>query len=1665
MSTEGTGDRLFLLAEELSRDFSLFPEAVRADAAGTIEGVLSTQDIDQQIVELRELDIDAYIERCVAPAESPARMSAPEAIRAMAVELRDEVSDGPFYAATVKLPGSARWIGFIAQDRSSANGVWMPRHHDLAARQASTYSRRKMPVVSLMDTPGAAADAEANRGNQAHAISRLIAEMCNLDVPSVGVVFGQGYSGGAIPLAASNLILSVRDGVFSTIQPKGLASIARRYNLSWQECAKYVGVSPFDLVKQGIIDAVVDYVPGETDKLGNLAQAIITGIDSIEAATRAFVGENPYIFDHYQRCVTRHLAPSPRLQAMQAEASLSISDTPTEYPNVFGMTNRYMRYLGVRKRIHATTAAQYGRLSVVETPEGQLGARSERERRRAFYSWLQDPDRVVYEDTLNKAWKAFQDRRQVLGDQRGTIATLLFGEPRKNFEDARTHLLHAVTTFLYNRWKGDAPGNFEALVDILADDAAAACFLRRDDILDAATLVDTLRAERRECTALRGRFSYEGLKLFSRSAFRNRSEDYLAQQLCGELNLLLAGPLLAPDWDDAWPEELAEALRAHRAAVARGELRDDGLAALRLNRQLLEFWFPGLIRTRADGDGAPDPAEVTVLDVLLDDYLREHFRAQSRQILRFDHLYEQVIANLVAVAASARDTQSLDQQDIYDLLTRAFGEPDPEADAAATSGDSAADGSATAEAGEDAADDGEETAPAPRSVRTDFLDWFEGFSRSPGYSAFLRSVEEWKRSLSPHLADALFVVITFLFDRLLPAYLVSERSGKRFDGRILPRNIGRRKDFWNRLAIAYRDLLIQRETERYKREQPLSPDLILERMCRNFEEMDGDLLSSDPVRFPGFRQSIDKALRKGQRPCGIVTGVGEIVLDGTPTRVGIAVSNVQFQAGAFDMASAEKVCKLLVTCAAERLPVVCFVSSGGMQTKEGAAALFSMAAVNDRITRFVRDNDLPVIVFGFGDCTGGAQASFVTHPLVQTYYFSGTSIPFAGQIVVASNLPADATLANYLSTVDGAMQGLVVHPFYDDLDERLARIDPAMPQPTETVEQVIARVLEGELEGQRPEVPADQEPAPEPERGPVRRALIHARGCTAVKLVRVAQREDIEVVLVQSDPDMESVAVDMMGPKDRAVCIGGNTSDESYLNAYSVLQVAAIEKVDALHPGIGFLSENASFAELVGRHGLNFVGPTVAAMETMGNKSNAISTAKAAGVPVVPGSHGVLTEADQAAEVADEVGYPVLIKAVHGGGGKGIQRVDRRADIHELFDQVSLEARSAFGNGDVYIEKCITRLRHIEVQVLCDRHGEVRVLGLRDCSVQRNKQKIVEESGSVTLPESLRRQAYDYAAALAKRIAYVGAGTVEFIFDLDNQAVYFMEMNTRLQVEHPVTEWTSGVDIVAQQFRIAGGASIADLDVRDKGYALEVRVTAEKLVLQNGRPRFQPDPGVVRTCRYPDGPDVEVISAVAPGKEVPPFYDSLIAQIVVHAGDRDRAIDRMLDVLRDVEITGICTNLELLQAILDDPVFRGGDYDTGFIEDFFERIDLQSLLNRSQARAQLEDVAFDLSTLRIDESDELKVLAPSTGVFYLTPSPSEPEYVSVGDRVGVRQTLCQLEAMKSFTPLTLAAYNGSDASVYPEDREYEITRINVSTGQQVNQGDLLFIIRPLGEAA
>lgn len=1627
MNPEQTShDRMYLKVEQMCRDLALFPPSDHRTLHRRVRGLLSPSMIETRLKELEKLDLDDYIARTVQPAGEPSRPGALAVIHRLGGDTLRKVLMGPLAVVEMEMEFSARRrrIGIIAQERTVANGVWMPEHHEAAAFHAREFANLGIPIITFIDTPGADAGEIANRGNQAHQISRLIAEMVNIDVPTVAVILGNGYSGGAIPLAAANLLLSVRDGVFNTIHPSGLASIARKLNLSWQECARFVGVSAMELFSEAIIDGIIDFVPGEDQAgLDNLKSALTTAVECVEAGNLDFVRRTPEIHEHYRRSVLRFIDPSPRLRVLKEHGLFQTAPGPGEHLNVFGAACRYQRYLNLRSRIRSTTKEQYGRLAHSFPPPGDsTNRRLPLQQRAVFQTWLQDPDRVAHDDRILRALKSYQYWSDHTQRKRGRLHTILLGDSGSNLEWSRDHLQLLLGFFVLNRWKTDAHSNLRLLLNALESPQITCWLFFEDDISDPTGMAGIILAGAHPVAkAIKERISPEAQRIFSMAGDDPGAGQHLRRVLTAELNRILADPDL-----DAPPRAVDKASRRFPHEH---------------NRRLLENTFSSMLRPAPKRAGDSPPAEATVLDVMLDPGLRPGFIREIQDLLVFDLVYDQFVVQLPRVAEAAHRTWTLPQNTVAELLENAIAQ--------AVAGLKTSDPDLFAAMEEIG------------GVRARILAWLQRLSAYPRRHQLLAPLEEWKSGAYPRISETLFVVITDIFGRLLPQHFRADTHPGAYIGRISPRRIGQKKDFWNRLSLAYQDLLIQEVLGEFKQRGRIPVRQVIEKFFTEFHEMDDNVMTVDPLGFPGFRSSIEKALNSGIPPCGAVTGLARFSAPDLDCRVGVLVSNLEFQAGAFDMAAAEKLCRLLTDCARRRFPVIGFVSSGGMQTKEGAGGLFPMAVVNALITRFVREHDLPVIMFGFGDCTGGAQASFVTHPLVHTWYFSGTNMPFAGQIVVPAYLPAHSTLSNYLSGVPGAMSGLVAHAFAPDLDERLREIDPDIPVPHTSVEEVMSRILrDTHLHAQSgaTDPPASSRPAYRP----IQRVLLHARGCTAARLIDLAHRREHQVVLVQSDPDMDSLPAAMLKESDRLVCIGGNTPGESYLNALSVVRVAGMEQADALHPGIGFLSENADFARLCLEHKLNFIGPPVESMEAMGNKSNAIQTARRHGVPVVPGSHGVLADSAHAARVAAETGYPVLLKAVHGGGGKGI-RVVRDADaIHQAFMQISTEANNAFGNGDIYLEKFITRLRHIEVQVLRDRHGNMVIPGIRDCSVQRNNQKLVEESASTMLPAELERSVRDAAARLSDAIGYVGAGTVEFILDLDGPAVYFMEMNTRLQVEHPVTEVVSGIDIVDAQFRIAEGKRLKNLRVKNEGHALEVRINAEKPVMDaEGRMSFVSTPGTITSCSLPEHRGIRIITIAGEGRTISPYYDSLVVQAIAHGKNREQAVNRMLKWLAAVDIQGIPTNIPLLRRILEDADFRKGDFSTNFLEQFTRRLDTVDLIRETETAAGVA-AGGDVS-LRIPDSLDLKVLSPSTGVFYLTPSPNEPEFVQVGDVVDVNHPLCLLEAMKQFTQVTLAGFNTETSTHYPPDTRYRVERINMTSGQPVNAGDLLFIIRPLEE--
>ncbi|GBD66747.1 acetyl-CoA carboxylase biotin carboxylase subunit [Tetragenococcus halophilus] len=441
--------------------------------------------------------------------------------------------------------------------------------------------------------------------------------------------------------------------------------------------------------------------------------------------------------------------------------------------------------------------------------------------------------------------------------------------------------------------------------------------------------------------------------------------------------------------------------------------------------------------------------------------------------------------------------------------------------------------------------------------------------------------------------------------------------------------------------------------------------------------------------------------------------------------------------------------------------------------------------------------------------------------------------------------------------------------------------------------------------------------------------LVANRGEIAVRIIRACRELGIHTVAVYSEADKDALHAELA---DEAICIGPARSSDSYLNVQQILSAAIVTKAEAIHPGFGFLSENARFAAMCEEMNVVFIGPKSKTIDDMGNKINARKLMREAGVPVVPGSPGVISDVEEAVQIADEVGFPIMLKAAAGGGGKGIRKVYNKEDLPHHFSSAQQEAKAAFGDDSMYIEKIVYPARHIEIQILADNFGHVIHLGERDCSLQRNNQKVMEESPSVVIDEQKRQEIGMTAVKAAQAVDYCNAGTIEFLMDEEGN-FYFMEMNTRIQVEHPITEMVTGVDIVKKQLEIASGRELAieQKDVQFSGHAIECRINAE-----NPSFNFAPSPGKIENLLLPaGGMGIRVESAMYSGYTIPPYYDSMIAKVIAYADTRLGALMKMQRALSELVTEGIVTNAEFQLDLISHPKVLSGDYNTAFLQEEF----------------------------------------------------------------------------------------------------------------------------------
>lgn len=447
-----------------------------------------------------------------------------------------------------------------------------------------------------------------------------------------------------------------------------------------------------------------------------------------------------------------------------------------------------------------------------------------------------------------------------------------------------------------------------------------------------------------------------------------------------------------------------------------------------------------------------------------------------------------------------------------------------------------------------------------------------------------------------------------------------------------------------------------------------------------------------------------------------------------------------------------------------------------------------------------------------------------------------------------------------------------------------------------------------------------------------KKILIANRGEIAVRIIRACREMGILTVAVCSEADREALHAQLA---DETICIGPASAKDSYLNMESIISATLVSGAEAIHPGFGFLSENSKFVRMCNQCNITFIGPSADTMDRMGNKSEARNTMMNAGVPVVPGTKEPIYDGTVGIEKAREIGYPIMIKASAGGGGKGMRIAESEEEFLEKFETAQREAINGFGDNTMYLERCVRNPRHVEIQILADQKGNTIHLGERDCSIQRRHQKMIEESPSIAIDDSLRKKMGEAAVKAAKAAGYYSAGTIEFLLDKDNH-FYFMEMNTRIQVEHPVTEMVTGVDLIKEQIKIAAGESLSlkQEDVMIHGHAIECRINAE-----DPNKNFMPCPGTVNYIHFPGGKGIRVDSALYAGCEIPPYYDSMVAKLIVHDETRELAIQKMRSALGELIVQGVNTNLDYQYEILNDEEYVSGKVDTGFIERFQKRLE------------------------------------------------------------------------------------------------------------------------------
>lgn len=847
----------------------------------------------------------------------------------------------------------------------------------------------------------------------------------------------------------------------------------------------------------------------------------------------------------------------------------------------------------------------------------------------------------------------------------------------------------------------------------------------------------------------------------------------------------------------------------------------------------------------------------------------------------------------------------------------------------------------------------------------------------------------------------------------------------------------------HRFWLTFEDLVRTNQIrEKIKQTSKISPEVILKLPFfkeGSFTETHSNLICANSNQYPGLNQVIKKSIETGDTPSSIITGEIIITLNKKNQKIKIVLSNPSFQAGSIDMAAGEKIKRTLIEASETDTPIVMFLNTGGMNVKEGAQSLMSMAVMNQAVISYYYKTNRKPLLFGYGNLMGGTDASLFNSPYVDNYLLENTNQLFAGQEVVPEYLPLSCRMSNLTSVNSEKMQGLVVNTFIEKIRKYLQYLLPEALWAELTLEDVLGeKIFNFQIEKKKHREHLNENR----EKYNFQKVAIINRGEIAVDSMQTLIKMKKKGVLLCSTADLNAYATRFAQENGfEVICLGGDQSNESYLNIENILAALRLNKVDAVMVGYGFLSENKLFAEKCLASQIVPIMPPPAILAKFGDKEKARQVAIEAEVPVVPGSPHFSNFSTETQKTASQIGYPLIVKAILGGGGKGMRIIEKESDLEKLCKEASREAQASFGNGNFYLEKYLPSVRHIEAQVVRDRFGNSQVLDLRDCSLQRNHQKIIEETA--VLSDEVKTQIYTYAEKLLDFSGYTGIGTIEFLYNPATEEVYFMEVNPRIQVERKVSELRfQNIDLLKTQIQIAQGEKIQKEKLKNKvgvNHTMQVRINAV-----NPKDNFTASPGRITQLDLSALKDISglvIQQSVEEGDQVTSFYDSNILLLIAEGSSREIVIEKLRTALEKISLEGIYTNLEFIKACLNNNIFLTNQHDTHFIDkqgkSFLKNLPDQKIPPKSEFAIELEP-------------GQEFVLATIPGVFMR--GISALPFVTEGDIVTENTQIAYTEAMKMQTTI-----------VWPGPGKAKVIEVIATNGKSVQPGEPLFIIEPIVE--